>query len=205
MSSSSQSPLFPLILGSQSPRRRDILAGFSLPFQQISSDFDEESIPFTGDPVDYCTKLAHGKAEALAARFPEAAVLTADTVVFLNGKIYNKPRDAEEAFQFLTELAGHWQTVYTAVHICHGGRSYSDCESTRLLFHPLTPQQIHIFHKHVYFLDKAGGYAIEGCGQIILEKIEGCYYNVLGLPINATRRLLARIGIDLWQHLRDIS
>jgi septum formation protein len=194
-----------LILGSQSPRRRDILSSFSLPFQQISSDFDEESIPFTGDPIAYCTELAKCKAAALSARFPEAVILTADTVVFLNGKVYNKPRDAEEAFRFLSELAGHWHTVHTAVHVCQGAHSYADCEGTRLLFHPLTPEQIRTFHKHVHFLDKAGGYAIEGCGQIILAKIDGCYYNVLGLPINATRRLLARVGIDLWHYLKNIS
>jgi len=193
------------ILGSQSPRRRESLASFSLPFKQISSDFDEDSIPFTGDPIRYCTQLAACKAEALAARFPDAAILTADTVVYLNGKLYNKPRDAEEAFRFLSELAGHWHTVHTAVHVCQGGRSFADSESTRLLFHPLTPEQIRLFHKHVHFLDKAGGYAIEGCGQIILAKIEGCYYNVLGLPINATRRLLSALGIDLWHYLRNIS
>src|SRR5579885_306273 len=181
---------FPFILGSQSPRRRDILASFSLPFEQISSDFDEESIPFTGDPVAYCTELAKGKAETLRCRYPDAVILTADTSVFLDGKVYNKPRDAEEAFRFLSELCGHWHTVHTAVHVCLGENSFSDCESTRLLFHPLTPEQIRTFHKHVHFLDKAGGYAIEGCGQIILAKIDGCYYNVLGLPVNATRRLL---------------
>ncbi len=196
---------FPLILGSQSPRRREILSSFSLPFQQISSDFDEESIPFQGDPIAYCSAIAQGKAAALTQRFPDSVILTADTAVFLNGKVFNKPRDAEEAFSFLSELAGHWHTVHTAVHVCHAGRSYADSEATRLLFHPLTPEQIRAFHQHIHFLDKAGGYAIEGCGQIILAKIEGCYYNVLGLPINATRRLLARVGIDLWQHLKNIS
>lgn len=194
-----------LILGSQSPRRRDILASFSLPFQQIPSDFDEESISFDGDPIAYCSYLAERKAAALADRFPDSPILTADTIVFLNGKVYNKPKDAEEAFRFLSELAGHWHTVHTAVHVRKGRHSYADSESTRLLFHPLTPEQIRTFHKHVHFLDKAGGYAIEGCGQIILAKIEGCYYNVLGLPINATRRLLGRIGIDLWHHLKNIS
>jgi len=177
---------------------------FNLSFEQIPSDFDEESLPFTGDPIAYCTALAKGKAEALAARFPDAAILTADTIVYLDGKVYNKPRDAEEAFRFLSELCGHWHTVHTAVHVCQGEHSYSDCESTRLLFHPLSPDQIRTFNKHINFRDKAGGYAIEGCGQIILAKIEGCYYNVLGLPINATRRLLSRIGIDLWRHLKNI-
>ncbi len=193
------------ILGSQSPRRRDILKGFSLPFQQISPDFDEESVEFKGDPRAYCREIASGKAASLAERFPDATILTADTAVFLGEKVYNKPRNSEEAFHFLSELCGKWHTVHTAVHVCQGGKSYQEGESTKLLFHSLTPDQIRIFHQHIHFLDKAGGYAIEGCGQIILEKMEGCYYNVLGLPVDATRKLLAHVGIDLWHYLKNIS
>ncbi len=193
-----------IILGSQSPRRHDILKGFNLSFDQVSSNFDEDMVPFEGDPAAYSAKLAAEKGKALAQRFQNDLILTADTVVYLNGKVYNKPRNEQEAFLFLSELCGHWHTVHTAVHIRKGDLSYADGESTRLLFHPLTPDQIRLFHQHVHFLDKAGGYAIEGCGQIILSKMEGCYYNVLGLPINATRRLFSRMGIDLWHHLKNI-
>ncbi len=193
-----------ILLGSQSPRRKEILGFFDLPFKQVASNFDEDSIPFEGNPVAYATKLAEAKAAALSSHFPDEIILTADTVVFLKDKIYNKPRDAAEAAQFLRELGGHWHTVHTAVHLRHGEFSCSDSDTTKLLFYRLSDEEIAQFHKHVYFLDKAGGYAIEKCGQLILEKMEGCYYNVLGLPINATRRLLEKVGIDLWHHLREV-
>ncbi|MBS3903111.1 MAG: septum formation protein Maf [Anaplasmataceae bacterium] len=193
-----------ILLGSQSPRRKEILNFFNLPFLQVASHFDEESIPFTGDPIVYSTQLAECKATALSSRFPNEIILTADTVVFLNNKVYNKPANAKEAAQFLRELGGHWHTVHTAVHVRHGDTSFSDSETTKLLFYRLSEEQIEQFHRHLYCFDKAGGYAIEGCGQLILEKMEGCYYNVLGLPINATRRLLKKVGIDLWHHLRNI-
>jgi len=193
-----------IILGSQSPRRKEILNFFNLPFVQVASHFDEESIPFAGDPVAYATLLAEAKAEALHALYPEEPILTADTVVFLHDKIYNKPKDAEEAAQFLRELGGHWHMVHTAVHLRYKQQAYSDNEATRLLFYRLSEEEIALFHKHVHFLDKAGGYAIERCGQLVLDKMEGCYYNVLGLPINATRRLLKKAGIDLWHHMKDV-
>ena len=100
-----------LILGSGSPRRKEILGYFSLPFDQVSSDYDEEALEFEGDPALYASHLALGKAEKLAPRFPEEAILTADTVVFKDGKIFNKPKDEEEAFQILSELTGAWHTI----------------------------------------------------------------------------------------------
>ncbi len=193
-----------IILGSQSPRRKEILNFFTLPFTQSASHFDEDSIPFEGDPVAYATALAKAKSAALHAIYPDDILLTADTVVFLHNKIYNKPRDKAEAAQFLRELGGHWHTVYTAIHLRYKEHAFSDSEATRLLFYRLSEEEIAMFHKHVYFLDKAGGYAIEGSGQLILDKMEGCYYNVLGLPINATRRLLKKVGIDLWDYMKDI-
>jgi septum formation protein len=193
-----------IILGSQSPRRKEILSFFKLPFLQAVSHFDEESIPFQGDPVAYSKTLAKGKAEALSSLYQDEIILTADTVVFLHEKIYNKPKDAHEAAQFLRELGGHWHVVHTALYLKYKDQAYSESEATRLLFYRLSEEEIALFHKHVHFLDKAGGYAIEGCGQLILDKMEGCYYNVLGLPINAMRRLFKKVGIDLWHYMKDV-
>lgn len=194
-----------IILGSASPRRKEILSFFNLPFVQTTSHFDEESIHFEGDPILYTRALAKAKADVLKTTLPEAIILTADTVVFFNGKIYNKPSSKEEAALFLRELGGNWHSVHTSVHITCKDKEFFDTETTRLLFHRLNAGQIEAFHEHIYFSDKAGGYAIEGCGQLILEKMEGCYYNVLGLPVNVTYRLLKQVGIDLWEHLRHIK
>ena len=194
-----------LILGSQSPRRGELLGHFSLPFRQVPSSFDEESIAYEGNPLAYTSTLAEKKGEALLPQFPKDLILTADTVVYYQGKIYNKPRDKEEAFVFLSELSGHWHHVFTAMCLIQGSQKYQGVEETRLLFHKLTEQQIHTYHKHCHFLDKAGGYAIQGVGSLLIERIEGAYDNVMGLPLNLTRTLLLKAGIDLWDYLKPAS
>ncbi|MEI8366312.1 MAG: Maf family nucleotide pyrophosphatase [Parachlamydiaceae bacterium] len=191
-----------LILGSQSPRRKEILGYFSLPFQQITSDFDEDSVPFSGDPVAYVCEIAAGKAHTLAQRFPHALILTADTTVYKNGKIYGKPADTEEAFKALSELAGSWHSVFTGVCLCAQDKQWCSYEETRILFNPLTPEEIRHYHKKLHWSDKAGGYAIQMAGGLAIKKIEGCYYNAMGLPINSVRTLLLKAGIDLWDYLK---
>jgi septum formation protein len=192
-----------IILGSQSPRRREILEYFSLPFVQVASEFDEDSIPFKGDPAAHAILLSQKKAETLAKRYPKDVILTADSVVFCKGKLYNKPVDEHEAFKFLSEICGEWQQVITGVTARRGSEIHSEHEETKLLFNRLSPEQIRKFHSHCYFLDKAGGYAIEKSGNLIVSRIEGCYYNVLGLPIQVTRNLLLKLGIDLWDFLKS--
>ena len=194
-----------IILGSQSPRRREIMDFFSLPFIQVASDFDEDSVPFQGDPAKHAMLLSQKKAETLAVRFPKDVILTADSVVFCKGKLYNKPRDEHEAAEFLNTFSGNWQSINTGVTVRRGPEVYTDFEETKLLFHKLTPDQIKKFQSHCYFLDKAGGYAIEKSGNLIVSRMEGCYYNVMGLPINTVQKLLLKTGIDLWDFLKSFS
>lgn len=176
---------------------------FSLPFIQVPSNFNEESIEYQGDPAAYAITLSQKKAEVLAAEYSKEIILTADSVVFCEGKLYNKPGSEQEAFRYLEELGGRWHSVYTGVTARRGSQVHSAHEETRLLFHKLSHDQIQKFHRHCYFLDKAGGYAIEKSGNLIVSRIEGCYYNVLGLPINTTRNLLLNVGIDLWDFLKS--
>ncbi len=192
-----------LILGSASKCRGDILRFFTLPFQQIPSKFPEETVAFRGDPVEYSSELSQKKAEALSAKFPEETILTADTVVFINGKILNKPIDLQEAVSFLTELAGVWHNVITSVTIRKGPDYFTEAENTRVLFHPLTEKQIVSYLSYFAYTDKAGGFSVEGSGNVIVKRIEGCYYNVLGLPMNPLRSLLLKMGIDLWDYLKS--
>lgn len=190
------------ILGSQSPRRKEILGYFSLPFEQITPNFDEEAVPFRGDPISYVIEIAEGKAQDLAARYPDAIILTADTTVYRNGKIYGKPQTAEEAFLVLSELAGKWHSVFTGVSLHSKGNIQSTHEETRVLFNALTPDEIRHYHKKLHWSDKAGGYAIQMAGGLAINKIEGCYYNAMGLPINSVRQLLLKVGIDLWDYIK---
>lgn len=191
-----------IILGSQSPRRQEILSYFSLPFLQVAPSFDEDSIHYRRDPIHYVTTLAEGKARSLQPRYPDDLILGADTIVYRSGRVYNKPRDEKEAFQMLTELVGKWHSVFTALALLKEDTMYTGWEETRVLFNSLTPEEIRHYHKKIHWADKAGGYAIQMGGGLIVKKIDGCYYNVMGLPINTLHALMKKIGIELWDYVQ---
>lgn len=190
-----------LILGSQSPRRKEILSFFSYPFEQTSPNFAEELVPYTGDPIEYAKILSKGKAQSLASHFPKAAILTADTLVYKDEKIMGKPSDEDAAFEMLKKLNGSWHTVFTSVTALLGNKEVTDCAETKILFHPLSPFQLKQYHQAFKGTDKAGGYSIQMGGSVIVKRIEGCFYNVMGLPISLTCKVLGEIGIDLWRYL----
>lgn len=193
-----------LILGSTSPRRREILNFFSLPFRQENPEFDESQVLFEGNPISFAKEVATRKAEALVERFPNHVILTADTIVFRMGKLFLKPNDLEEAHAMLKELSGKEHQVFTGVCVAKKTELFSEAEETRVFFHELTDTQIRSYHNHFLPLDKAGGYAIQKGGSLIVKRIEGCYYNIMGLPIHTVRRLLLHLGIDLWDYLKSI-
>lgn len=192
----------PIILGSQSPRRKEILGYFSLPFEQANSDFDEEAVPYMAPPQNYAASLSRGKALALTAKFPEQWILTADTIVFCENKVFGKPKTLEEAHSFLQHLQGRWHSVFSAVTVCKGNQEFTEVEETRVLFNELTRDQIQKYHEKTLWNDKSGGYTIQMAGGMIVNKIDGCYYNVTGLPVNTVRKLLLCAGIDLWDYLK---
>lgn len=191
-----------IILGSQSIKRREILGHFAVPFIVVPSDFDEESVVFDGDPGAHARLLSQKKNEVLQKQYPGEVILTADSVVYCDKVLYNKPRNLDEAFSFLTTFSGKWQSVFTGVTVSRGPLVYSDVEETKILVNPLTADQIKKFHSVVFSLDKAGGYTIEKSGNLIVSRIEGCYDNILGLPVNTTQKLLLKVGIDLWDFLK---
>ncbi|MGR3973420.1 MAG: Maf family nucleotide pyrophosphatase [Candidatus Rhabdochlamydia sp.] len=195
----------PLILGSESQSRREILNNFSLPFIQVPSHFDEESIPYEQDPGHHALTLALKKNELLQKSYPDEVILTADTVICCNNQLYPKPRDEQEAFEFLSTFSGNWQSVFTAVVVSQKGLIFSDIQETKLLFNLLSSRQIQQFHRNCLFTTKAGGYGIEKCGNLIISRLEGSYDNVLGLPINSVHQLLLQVGIDLWDYLKPFS
>lgn len=193
-----------LILGSSSPRRREILNFFSVPFQQISPDFDEAQVIFQGDPRTFAIEVAHRKALSLAPRFPNDVILTADTVVYRQNRLFLKPESLEEAHAMLLELSGKDHQVFTGVCVIQKNNAFIGVEETRVFFHKLTEPQIRAYHSHFLPLDKAGGYAIQKGGSLIVKRIEGCYYNIMGLPIHTVHQLLLKAGIDLWDYLKSI-
>lgn len=190
-----------LILGSASPRRKEIMGYFSYPFEQVAPDFPEHTLPFTGDAAAYVVALAESKAGVLVPKYPKAAILSADTIVVLGEKIFGKPQDAAHARVMLQELSGRWHSVFTGVAVAFEGKTYSSFEETRVLFNALNEEQITEYMEQLHLFDKAGAYLIQAAGSLIVSRIDGCYYNVVGLPINTVRKLLQRIGIDLWHYL----
>lgn len=189
-----------IILGSQSPRRREIFNFFSLPHQAVSPDFDEDSIPFKGDPEQYVCELAEGKAASLSTEYPEATIITADSIVFHRNQVFGKPKNQAHAFDMLKSLSGNWHAVYTGITVYEKGKFASKSEKTDVEFNPLTDDQIRKYHDAIHWQDKAGGYGIQTSGGMIIKQIKGCYWNVMGLPINTLRELLLTIGIDLWDY-----
>jgi len=188
-----------MILASQSPRRREILSFFNLPFTQVSPDYDEEAVPFEGDPVEYVRVLSEGKALSIEK---DDIIISADTIVYKNGLLYPKPKDEKMVKRFLSELVDSWHSVYTGVTVRRGDELFSQVEETRVLFNPLTPEQIGHYCNKIHWADKAGGYAIQMGGGLIVRKIDGCYYNVMGLPINTLHALLRKVDIELWEYVR---
>lgn len=193
--------MIPLVLGSQSPRRKEILGYFTYPFTQVMHPFIEEHVEFQGDPKAYATEIAHSKAMALVHDYPHSALLTADTTVYCKGQIFNKPGSDKEALEMLRTLQGTCHSVFTATTVAYQGNFYNECEETKVYFRSLSEEQLQLYHSAFHGQDKAGGYGIQMAGSVIVERIDGCYYNVMGLPMNALQQVLLNVGIDLWRFL----
>jgi len=191
-----------LILGSTSPRRRQILSYFSIPFRCEKPEVDESATPFLGDPVAYVTTLALEKAHNLAPKFPTSIILTADTVVYAEGKILGKPAHKKEMTEMLNLLSGRRHSVFTALAVMSPGRVISEVEKTEVVCNKLSDAEIEKYIKGHILHDKAGAYAIQESGSLLVREIHGCYYNVMGLPINTLRQLLRQVGIDLMDWLQ---
>jgi septum formation protein len=174
---------------------------FNIPFRQCSPEFDETQIVFQGDPRAFVCEVARRKGECLLQTFPHEVILTADTVVFREGQIYLKPETLPEAHAMLEELSGKEHRVFTGVSVMARGECFLDAAESVVTFHELTRDQIVKYHSRIHPLDKAGGYAIQKGGSLIVKRIEGCYYNIMGLPIDLVGKLLLKAGIDLWDYL----
>lgn len=178
----------PLVLASQSPRRRELLATAGIPFTVRAADVEEIRAP--GEPPDaYARRLARAKAEA-AWEGRNEIVLGADTIVVLDREVLEKPRDLADARAMLQRLAGREHTVITAICLRHPGGAQVDSSATRVRFAPLTPAEIDAYVATGEPLDKAGAYAIQGLASKFVERVEGCYFNVMGLPLSQVYRYL---------------
>lgn len=184
-----------LILASGSPRRRQLLEQIGLTFVVRSSDVDESVSPGL-TPAQVVESLSARKGEAVAAEAaPGDLVLSADTVVALDGAILGKPRDRAEAEAMLTALSGRTHQVYTGVTLLQDGRRLTEHEATAVTFRPLSPEEIAAYVSTGEPMDKAGAYGIQGLGALLVERLEGDYFNVMGLPLCRLGEMLAQFGV----------
>ncbi len=176
----------PFILASKSPRRRRLLTQLGFDFKIMPADIEEENVDIR-DPAEFVTSLALAKAEAIAANLDQKAViLGSDTTVVIDGEMINKPADKEEAYRMLKSLSGRTHTVYTGIALVESvtGRFVTDLQKTDVHFRDLDDDEINAYIDTGSPMDKAGAYGIQDdFGAVFVDNIEGCYYNIVGLPL----------------------
>ncbi|EKN65857.1 nucleotide-binding protein implicated in inhibition of septum formation [Neobacillus bataviensis LMG 21833] len=185
-----------LILASSSPRRKELLENLHLTFAIISSEVDESFDPELS-PEEVVMELAERKAQAVFKENQDAIVIGSDTIVALNNRILGKPADEAEAIQMLTSLSGTKHDVFTGVSIVSPTSTTRFYEKTEVWFWELTDKEIKAYVQSGEPLDKAGAYGIQQLGSMLVKKINGDYFAVVGLPVARTIRELKKAGYRL--------
>lgn len=180
-----------IILASSSPRRRELMALITPDYTVRTSDVDERAIR-AETPALLAQKLAAAKCRAVAESCPEDVVIGCDTVVDVNGEVFGKPHGVEDAKRMLRALSGSAHQVHTGVCVSRGGRTESFVDSCKVTFFPLSEEEIDFYASTKEPYDKAGAYAIQGRAALWLDRIEGDYYTIMGLPVSRTVQLVER-------------
>jgi len=188
----------PIILASGSPRRQDLLRQIGITFRTMPSDVDEAILPGES-PEKYVVRVALDKASSVAARTDSGIVIGADTIVVLDDTILGKPVDAEDAIRMLTLLSGKAHSVITGLAVMDAatGRALTRTSLTRVWFRNLSQHEIASYVTTGEPLDKAGAYGIQERGALFVERIDGCYFNVVGLPLSLLADLLRDVDIAI--------
>jgi septum formation protein len=181
----------PLVLASRSPRRRQLLDMLGIPLIVAHADVQEIPLP-RETPSAYARRLARDKARAV----PGALVLGADTIVVLDDEILEKPRDAEDALVMLRRLQGRWHEVITSVCLIAGGRVFEAQDRTSVEFRRADDEMLRAYIATGEPMDKAGAYGIQGFGAALVERVEGDFFGVMGLPVRLVLDLLKEAGVE---------
>ena len=186
----------PLILASSSPRRRELLAQFNIPFEVLSSNIPEksESESHGLTPSEFCWWNSAKKGFAVQKLHPRRPILAADTVVALDTSLFGKPKDLAEAARFLEKLSGRSHEVWTAVQLYIPSKGWKGfVEKTVVTFQDLSPTRIQQYLDKVHVLDKAGGYALQDHPHLIIQSVQGSHSNVVGLPVERFKTFLNEV------------
>ena len=185
-------PAHPLVLASRSPRRAEILRAQGLTFDVRPAEIDESVLPDEA-PAEHVRRLALEKARAIATERPDALVLGSDTIVVIDGEILGKPTDTAHARAMLRRLAGREHQVFSSAGLVAPAAEAVDHDVTRVRFRDLTDAEIAAYVASGEPMDKAGAYGIQQLGALVVAGIDGCYFNVMGLPLQALRRVWVEI------------
>lgn len=188
-----------IILASASPRRRELLERIGLTDFIVRVPDVEESFPEGLTPEETVKFISREKADAAAALCgADDIVITADTMVFLDRRRLGKPRDEQDALDMLTALQGRKHVVCTGVTVRRGGDSLTEAESTNVFFRPADEEALRRYIRTGEPMDKAGAYGIQERGALLVERLEGDYFNVMGLPVLRLSRMLEHFGVLLF-------
>lgn len=193
-----------IVLASGSPRRRELLTALGWTFRIIVPDVDETAFPGEA-PTELCLRLAAAKAEAVAERNGNSLIVAADTIVLLDGKILGKPADAAESLRMIRSLQGRVHEVLTGVGVAWKGRRANAVERTVVRFRALDEDSLQAYAATGEGRDKAGAYAIQGRGALLVSSIDGDYFNVVGLPLCRLSLLIEEMGLPLPAQWRDFE
>lgn len=187
-----------IILASASERRHELLKKVVEDFEIKISNFDEDSVKFLGDFSKYVIDLSKGKALEISRQYmnEDVLIIGCDTIVAFDGRVLGKPKDKEQAFQMLKDLSGNTHGVYSGITLINPKNSIIMSEGiyTEVRFSELSDDEIWNYIRTGEPMDKAGAYGIQGFGGIFVEEIKGCYYNVVGLPINKLNKMLKSLS-----------
>ncbi len=184
-----------IILASASPRRQELLSLITPDFNIVPSEFDESTVPVDLPPAEHVVYSATMKARDVAAKYSNAIIIGADTVVVVDDAILGKPDDEEDAAKMLRLLSGRMHQVYTGIAVLLNNKEVAGYECTNVKFRDLSDEIISRYISSGEPMDKAGAYAIQGKGSVLIESISGCYFNVVGLPVYKLSRILEDFGV----------
>ena len=185
-----------IVLASASPRRRDLLRQIGLSDFTIRVSDAAEDYPPDLSPAEIVEHISREKAEAVPCA-PDELVIAADTMVFLDGQKLGKPADEADALRMLTALQGRRHTVRTGVTVRQGDRFLTESEATEVEFRPLSEAELRAYIATGEPMDKAGAYGAQGRGALLVERLDGDFFNVMGLPVLRLSRMLEKFGIFL--------
>lgn len=183
-----------LVLASQSPRRMELLESLGYPFTTCPAVGEEVILPHY-TPGEMVQSLAEQKAKEVAEKYPDSVVIGGDTLVLFQGNLLGKPKSTEQAEEMIASLQGNTHQVLTGVCITSKEKTISFVEESHVTFRCLTPSQVSHYVARGESLDKAGGYGIQGAGAFLVERLEGDFYNVMGLPLCALGKKLGEFGL----------